>query len=180
MEDKNHELLSEEHMDSTAKLVKGIEHLDEVAHKSLVGLMLDDKVPMEIAIPVMHRTGGDPILEEMGIKMPVKPEQSNGFLLAAHEINDVITIITMDPYESGEYPYRVCIWVSKKEWMDSIDKMYRISSVPFTCLFEQAGRSISFPMILARMLFEEWPDGPEGYTNVKLHLQPCGILDFTE
>jgi len=171
---------SDEHIESTAKLIDGIMHLDQVSRENLVKLMKDGKVPMEIAVPTLHRTGGDEVLEEMGFKLPVKPEQSDGFLLAAHEVAGTVTIITMDPCESDEFPYRVCVWVDNEAWMDSVTRLYAIAEVPLRCVTEAAGRDISFPMILARMLFDEWPEGPEGYVNVKLELQPCGILDFME
>lgn len=171
---------SEEHIDSTTKLVEAIKQLDRVSRENLVKLMKDGKVPLEVAVPTLHRTGGGRVLEEMGIHLPVKPELCDGFLMAAHEVAGVVTIITMDPYDSDEYPYRVCVWVDREPWMDSISKMYDIAAVPFRCVIEAAGRDISFPMILARMVFEEWDGGPEECTNVKLGLEPCGILDFRE
>lgn len=171
---------SEEHIDSTTKLVEAIKQLDRVSRKSLVQLMKDGKVPLDVAVPTLHRTGGDKVLEEIGIELPIKPVLDDGFLLAAHEVMGVVSIITMDPYDSNEYPYRVCVWVNDEEWMDSVSKLYAIAEVPFLCVMEQAGRDISFPMILARMVFEEWAEGPEEYTNVKLELEPCGILDFRE
>ena len=177
---KVEKLGSEEHISSTTKLVDGIKHLDQVSRENLVKLMKDKKVPMEIGVPTLHRTGGGRVLEEMGIELPIKPGLDSGFLLAAHEVAGTVTIITMDPFESDEFPYRICVWVDNEAWMDSITKLHAIAEVPLRCVIESAGRDISFPMILARMLFEEWGDGPEEYTNVKLTLEPCGILDFRE
>ena len=177
---KENKIGSEEHIDSTTKLVEAIQKLDRKSHEALVKLIDEGKVPLEIAIPTLHRTGGGKVLEQMGFELPVKSGNCDSFLLAAYEVANTVTIITMDPRDSNEYPYRVCVWVDDEEMMDSITKMHAIAEVPFLCVFEQAGRSLSFPMILARMLWEEWDGGPEGSTNVKLTFEPCGILDFRE